>query len=434
VAQHPACPSAQLIVLAQDANPAISHEALSNPNCPHSVLWKTARHQPSYRAAVGTNPNCQLSLLRELVHVAGWEEQLAIVNNERCPSDVLETLATRGAWTVREGVAVHPNTPPHVLMHSLADRHQLVRGAVLHHHCLPEEYRVLGLVWHNKGMARRAVGSNQYRTRSQTDVVPATPDLLDAARQESKLATITTVVNQWTATVRPTRGGWSMKLVAPGVRRLSPVLAEDPDDLVQKLMDLEYTTEEGIPDHDKWLAAMKAAVALPGISAATLGRLGRSLYTVWAWAAASSPHASPELLVELCGNNSVVAAEATRNPNCPEALVAMQLSSSLSSIQEAAAENPKCPMDALEQALHLRKTFATTRQCIAGSSRATAEMLDQLAKDEVPIVREAAAANPHCSTDTLLLLLADDIPKVREAASNNPNTPEEYRALAQVTR
>jgi hypothetical protein len=290
-------------------------------------------------------------------------------------------------------------------------------------------------------MARRGVGSNQYKTRASAtpDLAISPVDLVAVARQETTPEPLAgAYADPWTAEVRQTSKGLVLTLESDwpewepaGIQ--PPIVAADPDQLVEEIQRLEYEEARTEPDHARWLAAMSAAVAVPGISNATLERLGHSAYHEWTKAAASSPYATPELLIDLCGN-SHSAVTAIQNPNCPPELVVMSVKSNNSSVQQAAVRNPKCPVDVLEEAIDARTTFLTSRWDIAQRADCTPKMFDRLANDTMPMVRRKVASNPACPPGVLEHLLQDEDPKVRSAAAENPNCPEEYRHLARVVR
>lgn len=76
----------------------------------------------------------------------------------------------------------------------------------------------------------------------------------------------------------------------------------------------------------------------------------------------------------------------------------------------------------------LLETLATdespeVREAVADNSRAASGTLDILAKDFIPAVRMAAASNANISTDSLKILVADSVNYVRWSVAHNEKTP-----------
>ena len=121
-----------------------------------------------------------------------------------------------------------------------------------------------------------------------------------------------------------------------------------------------------------------------------------------------------------------------RNPNCPPDLLEKLATEGDSTVRIAVAEHPQCPPDVLVQ---LTRDFRQAEWVIlkaASHPAAPSEALRQAARHYDEKVREAVAKHPNCPPDVAQKLMTDERQKVRVAARNNPNVPEEYRVLGQV--
>jgi len=281
-------------------------------------------------------------------------------------------------------------------------------------------------------MARKQRGSNQYRSRYTADNFESNVCLMLTAGQELPPSLVHSSSGEWKATVYKDEQkcvlvwqSYTGKKKPP-----DPVIAPDPDALIEAIQEREYNSTDAEPDHALWLSAMKAATTVEGVSSQALEQLGKSLYTVWNQAVASSPYTSSQLLVDLCGHpDPDTAAAALENSHCPDKMLAIALQSNHSSLQAGAARNPHCPHNAIIQALDSRRTFSSTLCVISQRSDTTPEILERLSKNPSCMVRQGVARNPNCPSEILVHLLQDEDHGVRLAVLNNPSLPKDYGAL-----
>ena len=114
--------------------PAISgrcEEAVSNPNCPVSMLETLAQDKdPDVRSSVARNPNCPVPVLEKLAQDKDTNVRWNLTRNPNCPVPVLEMLAQDKDGVIRYRLAIHPNCPVPVLEKLAQDKDPNVRSSV----------------------------------------------------------------------------------------------------------------------------------------------------------------------------------------------------------------------------------------------------------------------------------------------------------------
>ena len=185
-AQHPRCPPLVLRVLAQRSTRSTRRPAAANPACPPEVLAELATDpdlrtraaaiaNPSLPAVAlaavcdpaadiddavlaASNPNSEPGLARRLAASNDDAVAGAAASIPSCPTDVLESLATRPA--LMEAVVAHAACPADLLAGAVSDCSApiVVRAAVANLGCPPEALRVAARKEHDS--CRRAVAAN----------------------------------------------------------------------------------------------------------------------------------------------------------------------------------------------------------------------------------------------------------------------------------
>lgn len=98
----------------------------------------------------------------------------------------------------------------------------------------------------------------------------------------------------------------------------------------------------------------------------------------------------------------------------------------------AVAKHPNLGADTL--AFLATDSSGSIRRRVAMHPHCPPQVLDRLAKDEEDLVRWQVTQNKQATADTLVGMLQDRHKTIRAGAALNPNLPEEYRTLHQVAQ
>ena len=215
--------------------------------------------------------------------------------------------------------------------------------------------------WLSK-MARRAPGSNQYRTRR----VPEQPDWPDRQRHLGRPDRMKcgevwgTACRAWVYPQRFTHG-----------RHLAGRAMQSRG---------------------------RVTVINPGCSSVGLREIARMPPTPW----------------RPCLHQAVL-----QHPHCDDTVLLVMSTNPDARIQHLVAIQPQCPPQVLQH-MALAATPAV-QQAVAGHRHCPPDVLDQLAATGIPQVRQAVASNPGCRLTTLRLLAQEADPDIAQAATFNPN-------------
>ena len=336
-------------------------------------------------------------------------------------------------------------------------------------------------------MARRAVGSNQYRTRTAPDLPSdAGPNLMQQAQHSDAPRKCGEVwggrCQQW---VYPPTYSHSPHGLS-GLANKMEKAAQDPSCSPLGLRLLVDYADSRTEHHFRYLAVV--AARNPNCPPEMLWRLSNHTLQPARHAVASSDNAPVDLVTHMLNDaDGGVRRMALRNPNCPPEKLRQAAISSDPAQRWTVACNPNCPPDLLDRLtqdtdmaviqaayahphcspkmmrrfVHLDQNVAQAAalglsrhpDCPAdllpavarkGGSRA----LDRLiSRPDLPIeVLHLAAGCPKksvliklakrhdCPVDALQRMISHISPEVRRAALESPQCPEEYRALARVAR
>jgi len=91
-------------------------------------------------------------------------------------------------------------------------------------------------------------------------------------------------------------------------------------------------------------------------------------------------------------------------------------------VREAVADNPKTPINSLEALAS--DTASSVRMAVAGNANTPGAHLERLAGDSVNYVRWSVANNENTPPAALKSLAKDPDSHVRDQAKSNPNTPK----------
>jgi hypothetical protein len=124
------------------------------------------------------------------------------------------------------------------------------------------------------------------------------------------------------------------------------------------------------------------------------------------------------------------------NPNCPDEIRAGIwdiVRASPTSLVTTLCARPDIPAE-LTRELMAQPKYGPRLEALASNPACPADMLCQLADEEVDRVRQAVASNPACPPDILGRLLRDSSNEVSREAANNPSLSRAARAMWQLAR
>lgn len=259
-------------------------------------------------------------------------------------------------------------------------------------------------------MVRRAVGSNQYRTRPGTDGVPlgAGPDLVAQAAADPR---------RMHDSERRCGEVWGTRCRA---RVLPPFFSHGRHGLMEP---------DGLGRFRPKHLAVESALQDPDCPPALLEWAATHTNPKYRHLAAGH-HRCPEPLMQLLAQdpNDEVARALASNWSCPPDVL-VRLSHRSVHVMAAVAGHPYCPPEVL---MHLPVDNSGVAWGVANNPNTPAVRLRQLALDPGFSCRDRAIRNPSCPPHLAVQMLADDDPRLRQAASQSAALPEEYRGLVRV--
>ncbi|MCX7782167.1 MAG: hypothetical protein N2318_00810, partial [Meiothermus sp.] len=272
-------------------------------------------------------------------------------------------LYTQGHYWIRQLIAAHPQTPPHLLERFLTDDDWRVRGAVARNPALP-------------------------------------PHWLEQLAQDGDRE-----VRQWVATNPHTPSSLLEQLVGDAYEEVRRAAAENPcaPQRVLALFERAQAQDKALtPEELERIArlgewARRLAVAHPNTASETLERC----------------HADPDWHTRLA---------VAKNPKTPPATLAAMAADTDPDVRQAVAVHRSTPLQSLERLAGDEQP--DVRAQIAQNPRTPPNLLLQLAQDDHWRVRQAVAANLSTPAKALEQLAQDSDRDVRQAVADNPQVPE----------
>jgi len=166
IARNPNTPVTLLEKLVIDEHQYVRREVACNPNTPVNLLEKLAENEKSYIVSTAiasniktpsyilenfiikqyicyndfelscllpqviSNPNTPAYIIEKLAEKSVWQVREIVARNLNTPAYILEKLAEKNVWQVRKLVACNPNTPPYILEKLAEDDEPAVRKSV----------------------------------------------------------------------------------------------------------------------------------------------------------------------------------------------------------------------------------------------------------------------------------------------------------------
>lgn len=146
-ARNPHCTAEHLAIMSTVHDYAVAHNIAVHPACTADILVDLSNQSwdiEHIHWRILEHPNCPPNLLARYIDVGNMMMIMKSIKHPNCPSAILEDAA-RSA-TQRQWVVQNPACPPHLLVQLLADTDPRIRGLVLDHPNLPEEYRALSQI------------------------------------------------------------------------------------------------------------------------------------------------------------------------------------------------------------------------------------------------------------------------------------------------
>lgn len=272
-------------------------------------------------------------------------------------------LYTQSHHWMRQLVAQHPQTPPHLLERFLTDDDWRVRGAAARNPALPAHW-------------------------------------LEQLAQDGDRE-----VRQWVATNPHTPSSVLERLVCDEYEEVRKAAAENPSAPQRVLALFERAQAQDGALTEEELERM-----------ARLGEWARRL-------AAAHPNTASETLERCKGDPDWHTRLAVaRNPKTPPAALAAMAGDTDPDVRQAVAVHLHTPLESLEGLANDEQP--DVRAQIAQNPRTPRNLLLQLAQDDHWRVRQAVAANLSTPPEVLEQLAQDSDRDVRQAVADNPQVPE----------
>jgi hypothetical protein len=407
--QNPAAPAALVEPLTQHPWPAVEeaarlHVALETSPLERALWWCEVDmdylelHQ---LVLLGMAPAW---ILPRMARELDTSLRLTLIQQENLPKEVLEAFLFDGEEEVRKAARQHPTTPRETILlldrleaqlaveipfETLAQGHYWVRQLVAQHPQTPPH------------LLQRFLTDDDWRVRGAAARNPALPaHWLEQLAQDGDH-----LVRQWVAANPNTPGSSLERLVGDEYEEVCQAAAENPST-------------------PRWvLELLERARAQDGaLTPEELGRLAQAGQAARRLAAVH-PNTDSEIL-ERCHDDPDwhTRMAVAYNPKTPPAILAAMAADTDPEVRQAVAVHPSTPLESLE--VLAGDEQPDVRVQMAQNLRTPQNLLLQLAHDDHWRVRQAVAANLATPVLVLEQLAHDPDRDVRQAVANHPQVPE----------